>query len=223
MQENRKSSAMTMQKIKQEITQDWLVTNESQCIPLTVASQDLQEDSRPQPYRLYRFLTDVEDIIWEEQDDRLRLQKICPLVRRLLNSSEWILTSCGLPDLETGWSVQFLYDEPDFALTVQTVAWSPQSISPIHNHATWGIVAIIDGEEKNTFWQRSPSSKFPDRIEQIEEQILTAGDILCLMPDAIHQIEAIGKEPTISFNIYGITDYSKRFEFDLEKNIAELF
>jgi len=212
---------MTMKKTKQEITQDWLVTNESQCIPLTVVSQDLQEDS--QPYRLYRFLTDVEDIIWEEQDDRLRLQKICPLVRRLLNSSEWILTSFGLPDLETGWSVQILYDEPDFALTVQTVAWSPQSISPIHNHATWGIVAIIDGEEKNTFWHRSPSSKFPDCIEQVGEQILTAGDILCLMPDAIHQIEAIGEEPTISFNIYGITDYSKRFEFDLEKNIAELF
>jgi len=91
---------MTMKKTKQEITQDWLVTNESQCIPLTVVSQDLQEDS--QPYRLYRFLTDVEDIIWEEQGDRLRLQKICPLVRRLLNSSEWILTSFGLPDLETG-------------------------------------------------------------------------------------------------------------------------
>lgn len=196
--------------------QDWLVTNESQCIPLTVVSQDLQEDSRTQPYRLYRFLTDVEDILWQETDDRLRLAKICPLVRRLLNSSEWILTSFGLPDRETGWSVQMLYDEPDFALTVQTVAWSPQSISPIHNHATWGIVAIIDGEEKNTFWQRSPSPEFPDRIEKIEEQILSAGDILCLMPDAIHRIEAIGEEPTISFNIYGITDYSQRFEFDLD-------
>ncbi|MCY7331296.1 MAG: hypothetical protein LH649_01265 [Pseudanabaena sp. CAN_BIN31] len=123
--------------------QDWLVTNESQCIPLTVVSQDLQEDSCTQPYRLYRFLTDVEDILWQKTDDRLRLAKICPLVRRLLNSSEWILTSFGLPDRETGWSVQMLYDEPDFALTVQTVAWSPQSISPIHNHATWGIVAII--------------------------------------------------------------------------------
>jgi len=203
--------------------QDWLVTNESQCIPLTVVSQDLQEDSRTQPYRLYRFLTDVEDILCQETDDLLRLAKICPLVRRLLNSSEWILTSFGLPDRETGWSVQMLYDEPDFALTVQTVAWSPQSISPIHNHATWGVVAIIDGEEKNTFWQRSPSPEFPDRIKKTEERVLTAGDILCLMPDAIHQIEAIGEEPTISFNIYGITDYSQRFEFDLDLMSRKIF
>lgn len=207
----------------QETNQDWLVNDESQCLPLTTELNDLQEDSFTPPYRLYRFLTDIEDIIWQEKDDRLRLQKICPLVRRLLNSSEWILTSFLLPDRETGWSVQMLYDEPDFALTVQTVAWSPQSISPIHNHGSWGIVALIDGAEKNTFWQRSPTPEFPDRIVKTGEHILMAGDILCLMPNAIHQIEVIGDEPTISFNIYGITDYSKRFEFDVEWRTAKVF
>ena len=211
----------------QAIAQDWLVTNESQCISLASMQKDLQENpftkKYPIPYRLYRFLTDVENIIWQESNDRLRLQKICPLVRRLLNDSEWILTSFAMPDLETGWSVQMIYDEPDFALTVQTVAWSPQCVSSIHNHATWGIVALIDGEEKNTFWQRSPSAEFPDRIVKTGEHILTSGDILCLMPEAIHQVEAIGDEPTISFNIYGITDYSQRFEFDVEQHTAKIF
>jgi len=211
---------------KQAIAQDWLVTNASQCIPFVSLREDPQENSftkYPFPYRLYRFLSDVEDIIWQEPDDRLRLQKICPLVRRLLNDSEWILTSFGLPDRETGWSVQMIYDEPDFALTVQTVAWSPQRVSSIHNHATWGIVALIDGEEKNTFWQRSPSAEFPDRLVKTGEHTLTSGDILCLMPDAIHQIEAIGDEPTISFNLYGITNYSQRFEFDVEQHTAKNF
>jgi predicted metal-dependent enzyme (double-stranded beta helix superfamily) len=214
-------------ELKQAIAQDWLVNNESQCISFESMQKDLQEDSftekYPIPYRLYRFLTDVENIIWQEADDRLRLQKICPLVRRLLNESEWILTSFALPDRETGWSVQMIYDEPDFALTVQTVAWSPQRVSSIHNHATWGIVALIDGEEKNTFWQRSPSAEYPDRLTKTGEHTLTSGDILCLMPEAIHQIEAIGDEPTISFNIYGITNYSQRFEFDIEQHTAKIF
>ncbi|MFN9395539.1 MAG: cupin, partial [Pseudanabaena sp.] len=112
----------------QAIAQDWLVTNEGQCFPFADLQNDLQKDAFIIPYRLYRFLTDVENILCQETDDRVRLQKICPLVRRLLNDSEWILTSFALPDRETGWSVQTLYDEPDFALTVQTVAWSPQSI-----------------------------------------------------------------------------------------------
>ena len=59
-----------------ETNQDWLVNDESQCLPLKTEKNDLQEDSSTPPYRLYRFLTDIEDIIWQEKDDRLRLQKI---------------------------------------------------------------------------------------------------------------------------------------------------
>ncbi|GBO54693.1 hypothetical protein APA_2744 [Pseudanabaena sp. lw0831] len=200
--------------------QDWLVTNKSEC--QMFATSDTT-DYGQNPYRLHRFLTYLEDIIWQEEDDYLRLQKICPLVRRLLNSSEWILTNFLPPDPDMGWSVQVLYDEPDFPLTVQTVVWSPQSISQIHNHATWGIVALIDGQEKNKFWQRSPTPNYPDRIVQTGEHTITAGDILCLMPDAIHQIEAIADEPTISFNVYGVTDYAKRFQFDIAEQTAMIF
>ncbi|NJL91346.1 MAG: cupin [Coleofasciculaceae cyanobacterium SM2_1_6] len=204
--------------------QDWLVTNDSECIPFTdVPDDDTSEDWLTKPYRLYRFLTDLEDIIWQESDDRLRLQRICPLVRRLLNSSEWIFTSFLLPDPATGWSVQLLYDEPDFPITIQMVAWSPQSVSPIHNHGAWGLVAILDGAEKNTFWQRSSTAEAPDQIKKTGEHCLLGGDILCFMPDAIHQIEVMGDQPTISFNVYGETDYTQRFEFDLEHNTAKIF
>ena len=202
------------------LEQDWLATDEGRCIPCEI---DEQADSSDRPYRLYRFLTDVEDIVDRESDDRIRLQRICPLVRRLLNSCEWLQLNFLPPDPETGWSVQMLYDEPDFPLTIQTVVWSPGTVSPVHNHATWGIVALLDGQEKNTFWQRSPTTEFPDLIKATGDRILTPGDILCLMPDAIHQIEAIGDEPTISFNLYGATDYDRRFEFDPLRATAEIF
>jgi predicted metal-dependent enzyme (double-stranded beta helix superfamily) len=208
--------------------QDWLATDEGQCIPCETAEDEEWID---RPYRLYRFLTDVEDIIDRESDDslperlrqRIRLQRICPLVRRLLNSCEWLQLNFLPPDPETGWSVQMLYDEPDFPLTIQTVVWSPGTVSPVHNHATWGIVALLDGQEKNTFWQRSPTTEFPDRIKATSDRILTPGDILCFTPDAIHQIEAIGDEPTISFNLYGATDYDRRFEFDPLHSTAQIF
>lgn len=202
-----------------------LVTNEGQCVPLAGRSASIatQTDWSHKPYRLHRFLTDIENILDQESDDRVRLQKICPLVRRLLHSSEWILTNFSLPDPEQGWSVQLHYDEPDLPITVQTVVWSPGSKSPIHNHATWGIVAMLDGQEQNTFWNRAPTPEFPDRIAQTGSQILTPGDIICLMPAAIHQVEALGDEPTISFNVYGVTDDDRRFEFNLEQHTAAIF
>lgn len=199
---------------------DWFVTNEGQCKAWEVVSQ-FEEPA--QPYRLYRFLTDVEDVLNHITDDQLRLQAICPLVRQLLASSSWLQIMPLEPDSEMGWEVTILYDEPFFPLTVQLVAWAPGVTSPIHNHATWGIVALLSGQEKNTFWQRSPTVQFPDQIEPVGEHLLTPGDILCLMPDAIHHVQAIGDQPTISFNLYGETNYEQRFEFNLNQCTAKNF
>lgn len=191
------------------VSQDWLVTEEGKCEAWEELADDLELSTGQ--YRLYRFLTDLEDILYKFQSDRQRLQAICPLVRRLLTSSEWLQGEYLEPDPQTGWSVLTLYDEPDFPLTVQTVAWLPGRVSPIHNHATWGVVALINGEERNTLWRRTDNQ---GGIEKVGEIILTPGEIVSLMPDAIHSVEAIGNEPTISFNLYGETNYEQRFEFD---------
>ncbi|MEM9508650.1 MAG: cupin [Cyanobacteria bacterium P01_E01_bin.35] len=175
------------------------------------------------PYRLYRFLTDLEDVLLDIPDDRDRLQAIMPLVRNLLTSSYWLQMEYDQPSPKTGWSVKTLYREPDYPLTVQMVAWKPGTSSPIHNHGTWGIVALIDGTEKNRFWKRSPTAEFPDKLELVGEQILQPGEIIGFTPGAIHSVESIGDEPTISFNLYGKTDYPQRYQFDIIEHTAKNF
>jgi predicted metal-dependent enzyme (double-stranded beta helix superfamily) len=193
------------------VKQNWLVTDEGDCQGTEMLSST-EELNRP--YRLYRFLTELEDLLITISDDRLRLKAILPRVRKLLTSADWLEILPMEPDPKTGWEVLMLYDEPLFPLTVQLVAWAPGMKSPIHNHGCWGLVALLSGQEKNTFWQRSPTVESPDRIEPVGDRLLVPGDILCLMPDAIHHIEAMGNSPAISFNLYGETDYSQRFEFD---------
>lgn len=197
-----------------------LITDEGQHKDWSKQNQ-LAISSRP--YRLYRFLTDLENLLETFPDDCHRLQLICSLVQRLLNSSPWLLVACPPPDPNQGWSVSMLYEEPDFDLTVQLVSWMPGVVSPIHNHACWGVVALLDGQEKNTLWQRSPSEEFKDKIEPSSEIILTPGDTISFMPNAIHNVEALGDEPTVSFNVYGVTDYKQRFEFDPINNTAVNF
>jgi predicted metal-dependent enzyme (double-stranded beta helix superfamily) len=197
---------------------DWLVSDsgESELLP---SSTDFPDS----PYRLYRFLTDLEDILENIQDDRHRLIEIFPLVRRLLTSSEWIQMLAIAPEADLGWAVHTIYDEPNFPLTVQLVSWSPNACTPIHNHATWGIVALLHGEEQNIFWRRTGDRKHKDKIYSVGEQILTAGEIMGFMPNAIHSVKAVGDRPTISFNLYGETNYQQRFEFDLATSTAQLF
>lgn len=63
--------------------QDWFVTNDGQCQAWEVISQG---EELTQPYRIYRFLTDLEDVLAQITDDQSRLQAICPL-RKLLTLS----------------------------------------------------------------------------------------------------------------------------------------
>jgi len=175
------------------------------------------------PYRLFRFLTDLENLLEQEQDDYKRLQAICPLVVHLLQSSLWLQLPELEPEPELGWAVQTLYEEPFFPLTVQLVAWRAGEVSPIHNHGAWGLVAVIQGQEKNSFWRRQPTSEFPDRIIPVGDHLIEEGQIITFSASAIHSVEITGSETAISLNLYGATQYDRRWQFDPIQHRAELF
>jgi len=196
---------------------DWLINEQGERQPLTPSSSAQVSDK---PYRLYRFLTDLETILWEIPEDRQRLPEIARCLRQLLDDCPWLQTYYLEPNPNPGWSILSLYDEPDFTLTLQIVAWLPGNISPIHNHGSWGVVALLSGEEKNIFWRRSPTPESPHRIESVDSYILTPGEIMTFLPDAIHSVEPLGDEPAITLNIYGETQVKNRFEFDSVNHTA---
>ncbi len=199
--------------------QDWFVTDTGQLSIINDADEFELPDG---DYRLYRFLTELEDLIATTSDSQTLLTQLCPMVRRLLMRSFWLQGSYREPDPDKGWSVEMLYDEPGFPLTIQMVAWQPGMTSPIHNHGSWGLVAILSGQEKNVFWrQTTMGDRHP--LEPVQEHIFAAGDIVTFLPETIHHIEALGTEPVVSFNIYGETDYTQRFEFEPKTGTKTLF
>lgn len=199
---------------------DWLLTGDGQYQACkSVRAWDLLREN----YRLYRFLTEVEDVLNSVDDETICLPEIRMLVRRLIVNSYWVRSQNLEPSPKTGTSVLLLYDELGFPLTVQTVTFAPGTRSTIHNHGTWGIVAVLKGEEKNTFWRRTNSPEFQDKIERTGEITLSPGDIISFTPDAIHSVEAVGEEPTVTFNIYGETDPNERFEFNSVTHKARNF
>ena len=200
--------------------QDWLLTGNGECQPCKIVNEWklLREN-----YRFYRFLTELEDTLKDTIDEASCLPKIRLLARQFMTNSYWLQTQEPEPCDQRGISVNLLYDELGFPLTVQTVKFMPGSISTIHNHGTWGIIAVLKGQEKNTFWKRIPDPENQYKIERVGEQILQPGDLISLTPDAIHSVEVVGDEPTFTFNIYGETKSSERFEFDPVAQTAKRF
>lgn len=200
---------------------DLLVTGDGQW---QVCKPAREWDLLRTPYRFHRFLTEVEDALEAAIDEVDCLPQLRLLVRRLITNSYWIQTQYVQPDPDNGTGVIMLYDEIGYPLTVQIAVYQPGKVSTIHNHGTWGVVTVLKGEEKNTFWSRlNGDRQFPDRIEAIAEVTLLPGDIISFTPDAIHCIEAVGDEPTVTFSIYGETHHSKRFEFDPVNHTAKNF
>ncbi|MBE9101277.1 cupin [Vacuolonema iberomarrocanum] len=195
------------------MSQDWSVTEDGQCQPCpTPRDWDLLET----PYRFYRFLTEVEDSL--NQATTVHQCECLPdirrLVRKLVLNSYWLQTQ--RPEINPAAEAAFLnlYDEIGFPLTVQVETHVPGAKSSIHNHGTWGIVAVLQGQEKNTLWKRSPEPEWSNKVVCVAEQTLTQGDVVSFVPAAIHSIQAIGEEPLVTFNVYGETESKERFEFD---------
>lgn len=197
--------------------QDWLVKEDGECLSFPSPRQwDLL--TQTSQYRLHRFLTELDDVLNQadmtgETEEEL-LPTLRRLVRKLLLNVYWITKEVPTPSEVTGTAVSLLYDEPGYPLTLQTEIMLPGTSTPIHNHGTWGIIATLQGKQKNVFWKRVPTAKYPENIEKVGEKILQSGDVISFTTEAIHYVEAVGDEPTVTFNLYGDTHAAKRFKFD---------
>lgn len=201
--------------------------------PMGKPPTQLRRFPNRRPYRLYRLLSDLDDMVDAVKDDRDRLRIAAVLVRRFIEQADWLGDTLPMPDEEKGWAVHTLYQEPNYPFAIQTVSWLPGQPSPVHNHATWSIVAIIgdetSGRERNYLWRRTDDGSQAGRadLDLAEEQLLYPGDLIGFTPDAIHSVEQVHAEdswlPTFTFNLYGKPNYSKRYEFDPEQHAVKNF
>ncbi|MFW6315516.1 MAG: cupin [Cyanobacteriota bacterium] len=203
---------------------DWLVQDEGNCSLSTLVRE---WDFLDGDYRLYRFLTEVEDqvnlALSQGKDEETLLSELRPLVRKLILNCSVIQTSLCQLNQNRESAVAILYDELGLPITIQTEINFLGETSPIHNHGTWGIVAVLQGQQKNLFWQRKPTDDHPHCIEYVGEKIIEEGEIISFTSEAIHSIEAVSEEATITLNLYGETEASKRFQFDYKKQTAKTF
>jgi predicted metal-dependent enzyme (double-stranded beta helix superfamily) len=93
---------------------------------------------------------------------------------------------------------QSLHSEP--GLTILHTVVNPGFASPPHDHRTWAVIGVYDGQEDNTFYRLIDGSR---RIEQVGGRSVRPGEVLTLGIDAIHKIANSGSGKLIALHVYG--------------------
>jgi predicted metal-dependent enzyme (double-stranded beta helix superfamily) len=107
----------------------------------------------------------------------------------------------GSPDRYTQ---HILHVAPDRTHSVVALVWYPGQRTPIHDHVSWCVVGVYEGEESQTLYHLAEDAGRPCLVETGRETA-ARGSCSSLVPPAenIHQVANAGSARAISIHVYG--------------------
>jgi predicted metal-dependent enzyme (double-stranded beta helix superfamily) len=103
------------------------------------------------------------------------------------------------------------------------VSWLPGRGALPHNHGTWAVVVGVDGPETNTYWKRIDDGSRPGyaEIERVGTEVIGPGQVVAMLPDAIHSVDNETAAVTLSLHVYGRhLNHTNLSEFDPEGRVV---
>lgn len=132
-------------------------------------------------------------------------------LRRLARSAE-ILARTGQPTARGGThGIDIrggeLHKEPDGTLTLMLARFPHEAETPIHNHHSFGVVAIVAGRDRYLAWERKDDGTRPGyaEVELAFERLLDPGDVVDFAdsPGDIHSQQGADGAPVWELVFFG--------------------
>lgn len=94
---------------------------------------------------------------------------------------------------------QILHASPGLLILHAVV--SPGFVSPPHDHRTWAVIGVYNGQEDNTFYRMDVISR---RIEQAGGKSINEREVMMLGPQGIHKIANPRTDALVALHVYGL-------------------
>jgi len=135
---------------------------------------------------------------WQETADRVVTALRGRLPRPGLLSAEQL---AGDP---SGYQTHLVHAEPDGSFSVVVMVWRPGQRTPVHDHLTWCVTAVLQGTEYEVVYANRG-----DHLEAVARNANPAGTVSGFAPPGdIHQVTNIGDAVAVSMHVYG-TDITR--------------
>ena len=157
-------------------------------------------------YNFEQFTSDVDGLTRCEKDPQDIVEQVRGLLQQLLAERDWLDEKYRSPVPGRPYSQYLLYTPSDEAWSVVSFAWPSGSTTPVHDHCTWGVVGVDQGEETETTYRTVEGSVATGRVRVVERgtAVMSPGGITCVVPpDDIHRVSNNDEGVAVSVHVYG--------------------
>jgi predicted metal-dependent enzyme (double-stranded beta helix superfamily) len=149
---------------------------------------------------LRQFLTEFTTMAHRtDGNEAALLENGCHLVKQLIEDSAWLPKDYASPG-SSPYASYLLYADPQERFVVTSFAWNREAATPIHDHATWGIVGVLQGCEISQRFEMRDGT-----LERAQLDTLVPGAVDAFSPSAgdIHAVRNGSSDTTVSIHVYG--------------------
>jgi predicted metal-dependent enzyme (double-stranded beta helix superfamily) len=146
---------------------------------------------------------------WPEAVDR-----VVAALRSRLPGPE-LLSAEQLAGDPSGYQTHLIHAEPDGSFSIVVMVWLPGQRTPVHDHLTWCVTAVLRGTEYEEVYRLihagSPrgAPQDGDHLQSVARNANPAGTVSGFAPPGdIHQVTNIGDTIAVSMHVYG-TDITR--------------
>jgi predicted metal-dependent enzyme (double-stranded beta helix superfamily) len=116
-----------------------------------------------------------------------------------------VLTREQLEGDPAGYQTHLLHAEPDGSFSVAVMVWLPGQQTPVHDHLSWCVTAVLQGTEHEEIFAPAADGG----LEVVARADNPAGAVSAFAPPGdIHRVTNAGDGTAVSMHVYG-TDISR--------------
>src|SRR3989449_1758252 len=155
-------------------------------------------------YSAKQFARDVDANVRKYPSESEVLRHLKPLLAKLILSPGSVSAE-AFTARKDRFAMNLIHMPRDEMFSIIGGVWHPGQTTPLHDHLTWALIGVYDGEEREALFRRTDdgSNAKIAKIEKVSEKINTKGHVTVLGHRGIHRVDNISGRPTTSIHVYG--------------------
>ncbi len=153
---------------------------------------------------LREFIKESEKVVRSYPLEAEALRHLKPLLENLITTPNSVPPEAFTPR-DDKFAMNLIYMPEDACFSIIGGVWKPGQATPIHDHLTWAMIGVYEGEERQAIYRRTDDKSNPKlaRLEKVHESTNRKGHVTILGETGLHKVDNISGRPTVSIHLYG--------------------